>query len=469
MSFEPLKATESAALPEGASGAAPAMVGPAAHEARRRKVLDALGDGALVLGALPVRYKNGDTEYRYRPDSDLFYLTGLREPGCVLVLRGHAQEARSLLFLPERDPKAERWHGARLGPEEAVERFGVDEAHPSADLSEKLGPLLGGAGAVYYRPLMGQKERGELDELVMRALAAGRASRRRTGSGPVVLFDPSVLLDDLRLRKDEHEVAAIRHACELTVAGHRAGLATVGPGRGEWKVEAAIDAAFRSGGAFGPAFGTIVASGPNACVLHHTANDRVMEAGELVLIDAGAEWGFYAGDVTRTVPVSGTFTAEQRALYQIVDSARRAAVATVGPGVPVTRPHEVALERMVSGLVELGILEGEPEQLVADEAHAPFVPHKTSHWLGLDVHDVGAYVVEGEPRPLEPGMVLTVEPGLYLLPETADRASAFAGLGVRIEDDVLVTADGAENLTAALPTAPDAIEALLSEVRAGAP
>ncbi len=438
------------------------------HAERRRKALVALGDGALVLGASPVRYKNGDTEYRYRPDSDLYYLTGAAEPGAILVLRGHADDARSVLFLPARDAKAERWHGPRLGPDQAGERFGVDEAHPSSELSERLGPLLSGAGSIHYRPGRAGADAGDLHNLVMRVLAAGTGSRRRTGSGPVTLNDPSVVLDELRLRKDASEIAAIRHACALTVAGHRAGLGRVAPGRGEWEVEAAIDAAFRSAGAFGAAFGTIVASGENACVLHHTANDRVMRAGELVLIDAGAEWGFYAGDVTRTVPVSGTFSAEQRAFYGLVESARAAAVAAVAPGVPVTRPHEIAVGLMVAGLVELGVLEGDPEQLVAGEAHAPFVPHKTSHWLGLDVHDVGGYTAGGAPRLLEPGMVLTIEPGLYLPPDPDSRDSAFTGMGVRIEDDVLVTEDGSENLTASLPTHPDAIEALLSEARAAA-
>lgn len=429
----------------------------AACAERRRDVIRKLGNDALVLVAAPVRYKNADTEYRYRPDSDLLYLTGLAEPGGVLVLSGNAADGRSVLFLPERDPTAERWRGLRATPEDAVGRFGVDEAHPLSALPEALGGMLGRADTVHYR--LGAS--GDVDALVTGAVSAGRASQRRSGTGPIAIVDPSGVLDGLRLRKDESEIAAIRRACALTVRGHRAGIGAVAPGVGEWEVEAAIDGRFRAGGAFGAAFGTIVASGPNACVLHHTVNDRVIVEGDLVLIDAGAEADYYSGDVTRTVPASGRFSAEQRALYEVVEAAREAGVHAVSPGESVSAPHEAALDVMVRGLVELGVLKGGPEEAMADASFEAFIIHKTSHWLGLDVHDVGGYTVDGAPRLLEPGMVLTVEPGIYIPADNANVPAPFRGMGVRIEDDVLVTADGRENLTSDLPTRPDDVEALM--------
>ena len=440
---------------EGAEGSAAAK-----YAERRQRVLHALDGAALVVATAPVRYKNADTEYRYRPDSDLLYLTGMSEPDGVLVLCGRPDEQRSVLFLAERNPAAERWHGPRVGPEDGAERFGVDEALPLASLPSALGGLLSSADAVHYRTGAST----ELDALVAGAISAGRASRRRSGTGPTAVCDPSGVLDELRLRKDPSEVAIIRRACSLTVAGHRAGLGAVAPGRGEWEVEATIDARFRAGGAFGAAFGTIVASGPNACVLHHTSNDRVIEDGDLVLIDAGAEVDFYSGDVTRTVPASGRFSPEQRALYEVVEAAREAGVQAVAPGAAVSAPHAAALDVMVTGLVALGVLSGDREEALADASFEAFIIHKTSHWLGLDVHDVGGYTSEGVARPLEPGMVLTVEPGIYIPVDSDAVPEAFRGLGVRIEDDVLVTPDGRENLTGELPSAPDEVEALMAEL-----
>ena len=435
--------------------------GGSAHAERRERVVAAMGQGALILAAAPVRYKNADSEYRYRPDSDFYYLTGMTDPHGVLVLTGKGGEARSVLFLPDRDPAAERWHGPRIGPGEAVDRFGVDEAHPLTALAEGLPVLLGAADTIYYR--LGAS--AELDASIRGLLDGGRATRRRSGHGPSTVRDPSTVLDEIRLRKDPTEVDAIRRAAAVTVAGHYAGFATVAPGVGEWQVEAAIDASFRITGAFGPAFSTIVASGPNACVLHHTVNDRTVGEHDLVLIDAGAEVGFYAGDVTRTIPASGRFLGEQRDLYEVVETARAAAVDAVAPGAPADAPHRVALERMVRGLVDLGILAGEPSELLEGEEHKAFIIHKTSHWLGLDVHDVGSYVVNGAPRPLEPGMVLTIEPGIYIPTDAEGVPERFRGLGIRIEDDVLVTAEGRENLTVELPTAPDEIEHLMAELR----
>ncbi len=431
------------------------------YPGRRHRVFERLGTDVLVLAASPLRFKSGDTDYEYRPDSDLLYLAGVDDPGAVLVLCGHAETQRSLLFLPEADPRTTLWSGARTAPEEAVGRYGVDAAFGRSELEERLATLAAPADRLFYR--WGGSE--PLDRYVRAALSRGLQSRRRTGRGPVGVLEPSLLIDELRVRKDEAEVSAIRAACALTVQGHRAGLAAVAGGAGEWAVEARLEGAFRHGGAFGPAFATIVGSGANACVLHYTRNDAVMHEGDLVLIDAGAELAHYSGDITRTVPVSGTFSSEQRAVYEVVEAARAAGVSATEPGVSVDAPHEAALRIMVEGLIALDVLQGSVENALELHSYAPYLPHKTSHWLGLDVHDVGDYVVEGAPRVLESGMVLTVEPGMYFQPGDESVPEPYRGMGVRIEDDVLVTSTGRENLTEALPTDPDALTDLMAELR----
>jgi len=262
----------------------------------------------------------------------------------------------------------------------------------------------------------------------------------------------------MRLLKAPEELAAMKRACRVTIDAFSAVLPTLEAGQGEWQVEAALDGAFRHAGAWGPAYPTIVGSGPNACVLHHTRNHRVLEAKDLVLVDAGAELDMYASDVTRTVPVSGKFSNEQRALYEVVAEAQAAAVQAVRPGTTLEEIHSVAESRIVAGLKELGVLSGSADELIEKKSHKPFMPHSTSHWLGLDVHDVGDYAVEGRPRALVPGMVFSVEPGLYLHAELDAVPPPFRGLGVRIEDEVLVTADGFENLTGSLPRALEAVE-----------
>jgi Xaa-Pro aminopeptidase len=304
-----------------------------------------------------------------------------------------------------------------------------------------------------------------VERLVLEALAQARLRGARKGTGPRAVVDPGELLDELRLRKDAHEIERIRWAAKLTAEGHRAAFAAALPGQGEWLVQAAVDAAFRLGGGSGPGYGTIVGSGPNSCVLHYESLGRTLEKGDLVLVDAGAEVALYSGDVTRTFPASGRFTGTQRAVYDIVEEARAAAVATVGPDRLVSEVHEAALRVIVEGLVSLGVLEGAVDDLIEDEAHKPWFPHQTSHWLGLDVHDPGDYARDGVSRVLEPGMVLTVEPGLYFRQGTNGKAARYEGIGVRIEDDVLVTKKGRENLTRELPTEAGEVEALVRELR----
>lgn len=454
---------------------------PETFARRRSAVLEALDGGVMVLPAAARRFRSRDTEYRYRPDSELFYLTGITDAGVVAVLGDLPEGRRFVLFVRSRDPQAERWTGPWVGPDEAAERFGADAVHPLDELEARLPELLRGGDRLHYRLGVDERTQG----LVLGALAWARRRGGKKGIGPRGVIDPGEILDDLRIRKDAEEVAAIRRATELTVQGFREGLAAVAPGVGEWEVEARLEAAFRRRRARGPAFPTIVGAGAHACILHYVENARRIEAGDLVLVDGGAEVGLYHGDVTRTVPAAGSFTAEQRAVYEVVETAREAAVGTVAPGVAVEEVHEAAVDVLVDGMLDLGLLEGTADGIVEEGAYKAFFPHSTSHWLGLDVHDPGDYVRAGDARALEPGMVLTVEPGLYVPDSEHGRseeqgdadpmrsflgagAKRFAGIGVRIEDDVLVTGDGRENLTRALPTDPDEVSELVGNGLAGA-
>ena len=433
---------------------------------RRERIAGSLDGGALVLPAAPLLRRSRDTEVPYRPDSELFYLTGCTDPQVVSLFRDGPDGPALTLFVPERDPDAELWSGPRRGPDRARELFGADAAHPLRELDDRLPGLLKGASRVFFR--LGAHPR--VEPLVVRALSEARARGPRKGEGPRGVMDPGVVLDDLRIRKEPEEVERIRKATGITVAAFRAALAGVGAGKGEWEVEAALESGFRRRRARGPAFPTIVGSGPNACILHYDENDRRMEGGDLVLLDGGAEVDLYCGDVTRTVPVAGGLDTVRRAVYEVVREAHGAAVAAVAPGVAVGEVHAASARALTEGLVRLKVLRGEVDGLVEREAYKAFFPHQTSHWLGLDVHDVGDYAATGESRVLEPGMVLTVEPGLYFGPGTLrgmpeegdeDAARAFEGIGVRIEDDLLVTDGGAENLTGDLPVDVEELEELV--------
>ncbi len=428
---------------------------------RRTKVLESLGSGAMILPAAPPLLRSGDSELRYRPSSELFYLTGCAEPEAVLVLRGHADSDRCTLFVQERDPDAERWNGPRPGPDHARELYGIDAVHPVAALPERLPGLLLGAEQLHFRLSAGSAG-SPVEAAVLRTLRHARAIGAREGRGPRGVVDPGGILDEMRLRKDPEEIHALRTAAQITVASFAEAIAMARPGMGEWELEAAVEAGFRRRGAGAPAFATIVGSGPNGCVLHHVMNDRVIREGELVLLDAGAEVRNYAGDVTRTFPTGGRFSPEQRAAYEVVEAARSGAVAAIRPGVTIQSVHREATRSLVEGLVSLGILEGTVDDLLEREAHRRWFPHRTSHWIGLDTHDPGDYRVNGFDRELEAGMVLTVEPGLYFPSEGDESPSGlpagFQGIGIRIEDDILVTDEGHEVLSAGLPTDPDAIE-----------
>jgi Xaa-Pro aminopeptidase len=401
-------------------------------------------DTVAVLPSTPVHIRNHDVEHDYRQDSDLYYLTGFDEPSTVGVF--DAATDSFFLFVRPRDPEREVWDGARAGVEGAVAKFGATKAFPIGDLAKELPTLLRDRTRLVYR--VGRDR--EFDERMFSAIDRTKALVRRGGEYPVELLDPALSLHEMRLRKSDEEVALMRKASAITTEAHKLAMASVKPGMFEYEIEALLLGVFRKHGSERPAYGSIVGSGPNATVLHYRANHRQMQDGELLLIDAGCEYGYYASDVTRTFPVSGRFSAPQQAIYELVLEAELACIEMTRPGTTLDAIHARAVEVLTTGLVRLGILRGDVPALIEEEKYKPFYMHRTSHWLGMDVHDVGAYFVQGAPRKLEPGMVLTIEPGLYFAKD-ADVPAEYRGIGVRIEDDILVTTNGCENLTSAIP------------------
>lgn len=401
----------------------------------------------MLLPASGAKCRSGDSDCGSRPDSDLFYITGWREAGAIAVLQGYGTEHRFVLFVPGRDPEIERWTGPRPDPDEVKARFGADAVFPVNEFRERAPGLLAGGDRIYYR--LGASP--VCDEVITEALGTGRARRARKGSGAFMVVDPGAVLDAMRVRKDAAEIARLRMAARISVAAFREALAHVRPGAGEWEVEAALENGFRSRGADGPAFATIVASGSNACTLHYSANSARIGAADLVLMDAGAVFDCYAADITRTVPASGQLTGARRESYEAVCRAHRTALAACVPGATLAGVHEAAGRTIAEGLVEMGVLEGSVDEVLESGAHRVFFPHRTSHWLGLDTHDAGAFRDGDGPVRLEPGMVFTVEPGLYFPPGACAQIPELGGTGIRIEDDMLVTEEGAETLTRGLP------------------
>jgi Xaa-Pro aminopeptidase len=443
-------------------GCRPLSIDPE-HARRRRQLLERLGpDAAVIVPAGPELRIGADGETRYQPDASLYHLTAYVEPEAVAVLCASCEEGPFVLFVRPRDAERERWAGRRGGVEAAREVYGATAAHPIVELGDRLPGLIGHVGTVYYRLQAG---RAEVDAAVLALLAAGRRSRVRSGRGVHTIADPSLVLDPLRLVKDAGEIARLREAARITVEAFVEAAPRIMPGAGEWQIEAALDGGFRSRRASGPAFPTIVAGGANAAVLHYTDNAAELRAGELVLVDAGARAAMYCADVSRTFPVSGRFSSEQRDLLCLVLAAQRAGIAAVRPGARLDDVHDAVLTVLRDGLVGLGFLDAAaaPGTDADTDPLRAFYPHRSSHWLGLDVHDAGTYVDgDGVSCRLVPGMVLTVEPGLYIPMDATRGPAALRGTGIRIEDDVLVTPDGHEILTAALPSDPDDIVHLMA-------
>ncbi len=429
----------------------------ATFDARRRRALAAISPGAMLLYSAPVLLRNNDVEHEYRQDSDFYYLAGFDEPESALLLMS-GPHAKTVVFLRERNPERETWDGPRLGVERAASALGVDEAYPIASLPAKLPELLAGCERLYYS--MGYNDAS--DEQVISTLRRLRSTIRRGGSWPTTLVEVGSVLHEMRLRKEEGEVCSLRRAIEVTGQAHRAVFAATRAGQREYEIEALLRAEFRKRGAERVAYSPIVASGINATVLHHRSNDRQSKSGELILVDAGCEYGYQSADITRTFPASGRFKPLQRVAYEIVLAAQEKAIQAVKPGVTLDMIHDISVRELVLGLKTLGIIEGDVESAIEAGSYKKYYMHRTSHWLGMDVHDVGAYHVAGKPRNLEPGMVLTVEPGLYF-PANDDAAPVeLRGAGIRIEDDILVTLDGYDNLSQCIPKAPDDIESIMS-------
>jgi Xaa-Pro aminopeptidase len=431
---------------------------------RRQQVLSALGPSATaIFPAAPETIRSNDVEYRYRQHSDFYYLTGFPEPGAVCVLRpGHPQE-EYVLFVRPRNQDRETWTGRRAGTEGAVSQFGAAAAYPIDQLDEKMPLILAERAELYYAV----ERDAAFTDRVLRWMQQAQANRARTGTGPTGLLDPRPIVHELRLHKSDSELARMRQAVAISAAAHAAVLRTVRAGQREFEIEALLEYEFRRGGASGPAYPSIVASGGNATVLHYTQNDRVLGADDLLLIDAGAEFECYCADVTRTFPVGAAYQGRGRALYEVVLAAQEAAIGAIRPGVQVDAVHQRAVAVLVEGLLALGLLSGNAAEIQEKEEFKPFYMHRTSHWLGMDVHDVGLYKIDGQSRTLEPGMVLTVEPGLYVGAHLTTVPAEWHGIGIRIEDDVLVTADGPEVLTAAIPKRIDDVEAIRRDALAG--
>ena len=421
---------------------------------RRARALDALGDdGALLLFAARHHHRNSDAEYRYRQHSDVLYLTGWTHPEAVVLLRPGAEKP-FVLFVQPKNKEMEIWTGIRPGPIGAVEAYGADEAFDIDELEEKLPGLLTGYRTLYYEAMVDAQN----DALVAAALAkARRASRKTRDPVPDAFLTPGRVLHPLRLHKTPDELALLREAARITAEAHLAVMREARPGGFEYELEALLDYTFRRHGGTGPGYTSIVGGGENACILHYIENRAELRAGDLLLVDAGCEYGWYTADVTRTFPIDGTFTDAQRELYELVLDAQIQAVDAVRPGRPFKDGHDIAVRVLTEGLVRLGLLDGEVDELIENDAFKRFYMHGTGHFLGLDVHDVGPFV--GEEPVLAPGMVVTVEPGLYVAPDDEEAPERFRGIGIRIEDDVLCTDGDPEVLTAAVPKTVEAVEA----------
>ena len=431
------------------------------YAGRRQRLTALMGEGVALIATAPERLRNRDSHYPYRFDSYFYYLTGFIEPEAVLVLVA-ASAPKALLFCRNRDPERETWDGFRYGPELARERFGFDEAQPIGELDPAMAKLLEDQPALYY-PVGAE---ADWDARVMRWLNMVRGRSRAGVAAPERLQDVRSLLDDMRLVKDEHELATMRRAARIAAAAHRRAMQAARPGRLEYEIEAELLHEFRRNGAQFPAYSPIVAAGANACVLHYIANDARLREGDLLLIDAGCELDGYASDITRTFPVTGRFSGAQRDVYQLVLAAQRAAIEKVRAGNAWNEPHDAAVRVLAQGTLDLRLLGGTLDEVLEKETYKRFYMHRTGHWLGLDVHDAGEYKRQGSWRTFAPGMALTVEPGLYIR-AADDVPERLRDIGVRIEDDVVVSANGCEVITAEAPKRLEDIEALMRDARAG--
>ena len=432
-----------------------------ARRARLMQRMQAAGGGVAILPTAPERVRNRDAHYAYRHDSYFYYLTAFREPEAVVVLVA-GKEPKQILFCREKNEEREIWDGYRWGPEAAREAFGFDEAWTIGDLEKRLPDYLAGQPLIWAS--LGYDE--TWDATVLRALNTVRGKARAGITPPHSIRDLRAELDEMRLVKDAAELATMRRAAQISAEAHCRAMRATRPGRFEYEIEAELLHTFRKAGSQAPAYTSIVAGGANACVLHYIENDCRLRDGDLLLIDAGCELDGYASDITRTFPVNGRFSAAQREVYEIVLAAQHAARDATRPGAHWNEPHEAAVKVLAQGMIDLGLLKGSLDGVIESNAYSRFYMHRTGHWLGMDVHDAGEYKLDGEWRPLTRGMVLTIEPGCYIRP-AADVPERFWSIGIRIEDDAVVTADGCELITTDVPKAVTDIEALMREASHG--
>lgn len=419
--------------------------------------MERIGGGAAIFPAAPTAIRNNDVEHEYRQDTDFYYLTGFEEPNSVAVFVPEHPEHRFTLFVQPKDREREVWTGWRAGEEGAKRDYGADAAFTIDKLDEELPKLIGKADRLYYRfggdPMFDGRLVGWMRHF--------QRERQRNGTGPTSVIDPAELLHEMRLIKTSDDLEVLRRAVAISCDGHLAALRAIRPGMHEYEIEAVLRYVFRKNGSPRHGYSPIVAAGANATVLHYINNNQRIKDGDLLLIDAGAEFGYFTGDVTRTFPANGNFTEAQAEVYQIVLDAQIESINAVRPGATFIEPHNRAVRVLVEGMLKLGLLEGEADKIIEEGTYKKFYMHRTSHWLGMDVHDAGPYKVADEWRRLEPGMVLTIEPGLYIAEDLEDVPPRYAGIGVRIEDDVLVTGDGNEVLSARVPKTIEEIEGLM--------
>lgn len=436
------------------------MIEPRHYIDRRKSLMQAMGAGVAVIPTAPEAARNRDSHYPYRSDSYFYYLTGFTEPEAVLLLVA-GEQPKSILFCRDKDMEREIWDGFRHGPEGAQARFGFDEAYSITRLDELAPRFLANQPRLFHafgaEAAWDNRLAGWLNQL--------RAQSRSGVSAPSEMVDPRAWLDEMRLIKSEQELDVMRRAAKISVEAHKQAMQVTRPGMMEYEIEAALLHQFYRHGSRAPAYSSIVAGGANACVLHYVENNQRLHDGELLLIDAGCELECYASDITRTFPVNGRFSAAQRDIYELVLAAQQAAIDNVRPGCHWNEPHEAALDVLIRGFIDFGLCKGSPESVLESGDYRRFYMHRTGHWLGLDVHDAGEYKqADGNWRTLQPGMTLTVEPGCYIRPAD-DVPKAFWNIGVRIEDDALVTAQGCELLTANAPKTVAEIESLMAAAR----
>ncbi|MCH8174387.1 MAG: Xaa-Pro aminopeptidase [Proteobacteria bacterium] len=427
---------------------------------RRKELMAQMEPNSIaLLAAAPPRVRNSDAEYLYRQNSDFHYLTGFTEAQALLALIPGRKQGEVVLFCQEKDKAKELWHGTLMGPDVARQELEIDDAFPVDDMDDILPGLIEGRDRVYYS--MGKDDR--FDDQVMNWVKVIRSKAKMGAHPPGEFLMLDHLLHELRLIKSTREIKLMQQAAKISAEGHKRAMAYCRPGIKEYELEAELLYAFTRNGSRAPAYTSIVATGDNACILHYIENNAEVKSGDLVLIDAGCEYEHYASDITRTFPANGKFSPEQKAIYNIVLKAQLAAIEAIRPGVPWDEPHNISVKIITQGLVRLGILKGRPSQLIKSEAYKDFYMHRIGHWIGMDVHDVGDYKIDDDWRLLEPGMVTTVEPGIYISPSNRKVPKKWRGIGVRIEDDVLITKNGNKVLSAGIPKTVQEIESFMAQ------